>query len=167
MPNKTQMAFARQVYAAAVEANTEIDPAFVTAQAMLETGWDSKVIGQANLFGITKGSQWDGPIVMVKTHEYLKTPNQKFKASDRILSVCKVKGKNLWYYTVERAFKDFPTIGECRRSMSGSSRSRATRMHGHSARMPTSLPARYATGWGASMPQIRHTSPLSPRSSRP
>lgn len=113
MPNKTQMAFARQVYAAAVEANTEIDPAFVTAQAMLETGWGSKVIGQANLFGITKGSQWDGPIVMVKTHEYLKTPNQKFKAPDRILSVCKVKGKNLWYYTVERAFKDFPTIGEC------------------------------------------------------
>ena len=64
MPNKTQMAFARQVYAAAVEANTEIDPAFVTAQAMLETGWGSKVIGNANLFGITKGSQWDGPIVM-------------------------------------------------------------------------------------------------------
>lgn len=56
MPNKTQMAFARQVYAAAVEAKTEIDPAFVTAQAMLETGWGSKVIGQANLFGITKGS---------------------------------------------------------------------------------------------------------------
>lgn len=46
MPNKTQMAFARQVYAAAVEANTEIDPAFVTAQAMLETGWGSKVIGR-------------------------------------------------------------------------------------------------------------------------
>ena len=38
MPNKTQMAFARQVYAAAVEAKTEIDPAFVTAQAMLEIG---------------------------------------------------------------------------------------------------------------------------------
>ena len=50
---------------------------------------------------------------MVKTHEYLKTPNQKFKAPDRVISVCKVKGKNLWYYTVERAFKDFSSIGEC------------------------------------------------------
>ena len=38
MPNKTQMAFARQVYAAAEEAKTAIDPALVTAQAMLETG---------------------------------------------------------------------------------------------------------------------------------
>lgn len=40
MASKAQLAFARQVYAAAVEkAKTEIDPAFVTAQAMLETGW--------------------------------------------------------------------------------------------------------------------------------
>jgi flagellum-specific peptidoglycan hydrolase FlgJ len=57
MASKTQLAFARQVYAAAVEAKTEIDPAFVTAQAMLETGWGARVIGKANLFGITKGSQ--------------------------------------------------------------------------------------------------------------
>lgn len=100
MASKTQLAFARQVYAAAVEAKTEIDPAFVTAQAMLETGWGARVIGKANLFGITKGSQWDGDIVMVKTHEYFKTPKQKFKEPDRIVSVCKVAGKNLWYYTV-------------------------------------------------------------------
>lgn len=113
MASKTQLAFARQVYAAAVEAKTEIDPAFVTAQAMLETGWGSRVIGKANLFGITKGSQWDGDIVMVKTHEYFKTPNQKFKEPDRIVSVCKVAGKNLWYYTVMRAFKDFDSVGDC------------------------------------------------------
>lgn len=93
MASKTQLAFARQVYAAAVEAKTEIDPAFVTAQAMLETGWGARVIGKANLFGITKGSQWDGDIVMVKTHEYFKTPKQKFKEPDRIVSVCKVAGK--------------------------------------------------------------------------
>ena len=101
------------MYAAAVEAKTEIDPAFVTAQAMLETGWGARVIGKANLFGITKGSQWDGDIVMVKTHEYFKTPKQKFKEPDRIVSVCKVAGKNLWYYTVMRAFKDFDSIGDC------------------------------------------------------
>lgn len=113
MPTKAQIIFAQQVYSAAKEANTEIDAAFVTAQAMLETGWGKKVIGKANLFGITKGSQWDGDIVMVKTHEYFKTPDQKFKAPDRILSVCKVKGKNLWYYTVERAFKDFDSLADC------------------------------------------------------
>ena len=76
MPNKTQMAFARQVYAAAVEANTEIDPAFVTAQAMLETGWGSKVIGNANLFGITKGSQWNGPVVMVRPTSISRLPTR-------------------------------------------------------------------------------------------
>ncbi|RGW67899.1 glycoside hydrolase family 73 protein [Segatella copri] len=113
MASKAQLAFARQVYAAAVEAKTEIDPAFVTAQAMLETGWGARVIGKANLFGITKGSQWDGDIVMVKTHEYFKTSKQKFKEPDRIVSVCKVAGKNLWYYTVMRAFKDFDSVGDC------------------------------------------------------
>ena len=59
MPTKAQIIFAQQVYSAAKEANTEIDAAFVTAQAMLETGWGKKVIGKANLFGITKGSQWE------------------------------------------------------------------------------------------------------------
>lgn len=113
MATKAQLAFAKQVLYAALAAKTEINPSFITAQAILETGWGKRIIGKANLFGITKGSQWDGPIVMVKTHEYFKTPNQKFKAPDRILSVCKVKGKNLWYYTVERAFKDFETIGDC------------------------------------------------------
>ena len=47
---------------------------------------------------------------MVKTHEYFKTPKQKFKEPDRIVSVCKVAGKNLWYYTVMRAFKDFDSV---------------------------------------------------------
>ena len=37
MPTKAQIIFAQQVYSAAKEANTEIDAAFVTAQAMLET----------------------------------------------------------------------------------------------------------------------------------
>ena len=69
MATKTQLAFAKQVLYAALAAKTEINPSFITAQAILETGWGKKIIGNAHLFGITKGSQWDGPMVMAKTHE--------------------------------------------------------------------------------------------------
>lgn len=47
MATKQQLAFAQQVYTAARNAETEINPAFVTAQAMLETGWGKRVIGRA------------------------------------------------------------------------------------------------------------------------
>lgn len=113
MATKQQLAFAQQVYTAARNAETEINPAFVTAQAMLETGWGKRVIGRANLFGITKGSQWQGDIVMVRTHEYLKTATFKPTPPDKVVSVCKVKDKPLWYYTMDRAFKDFATIEDC------------------------------------------------------
>ena len=110
MATREQLGFAQRVYTAAKKANTEIDPSFVTAQAMLETGWGKKIIGTANLFGITKGSQWDGNIVMVKTHEYYNTPNFKPTPPDKLVSVCKVAGKQRWHYTMMRAFKDFDTI---------------------------------------------------------
>lgn len=113
MPTKTQLAYAQQVYTAAKEVKTEIAPEFITAQAMYETGWGKKVIGKYNLFGITKGSQWTGKIVMVKTHEYFNTPNQKATPPDRIISICKVKNKKQWYYTMERAFKDFDSLADC------------------------------------------------------
>lgn len=115
MATREQIGFAKRVYAAAKRANQEIDPAFVTAQAILETGWGKKVIGTANLFGITKGSQWKGKIVMVKTHEYYNTPNFKPTPPDKLVSVCKVAGKQRWYYTMMRAFKDFDTIEDCLR----------------------------------------------------
>ena len=115
MATREQLGFAQRVYTAAKKANTEIDPSFVTAQAMLETGWGKKIIGTANLFGITKGSQWDGKIVMVKTHEYYNTPKFKPTPPDKLVSVCKVAGKQRWYYTMMRAFKDFDTIEDCLR----------------------------------------------------
>lgn len=113
MPNKAQLIFAQQVYTAAVNAKTEISPVFIAAQAAFETGWGKKKVGKFNIFGITKGSYWTGKVVMVTTHEYHNTPHLKLPKGDRIISVCKVTGKNLWYYTAERAFKDFDSLEEC------------------------------------------------------
>lgn len=112
MPTKSQIAFAQQVYTAAKTAS-DIAPEFVTAQAMYETGWGKSKVGDFNLFGITKGSNWKGKVVMVKTHEYFKTPNHQPTPPDKIISVCKVKGRNLWYYTMSRAFKDFDSLEDC------------------------------------------------------
>lgn len=112
MPTKSQTAFARRVYAAAVEA-TDISPEFVTAQAILESGWGKSAVGQYNLFGITKGSRWTGKTVLVLTHEYFSTPNRTFTPPERVVSVCKSKVPGRWYYTVYRLFKDFDSLADC------------------------------------------------------
>jgi len=112
MATKSQIAFAQQVYAAARKVS-EIAPDFVAAQAVLETGWGEKKVGKYNVFGITKGSQWNGKVVMVRTHEYFATDGKKFNPPDKIVSICKVKGKKMWYYTVDRAFKDFDSMEDC------------------------------------------------------
>lgn len=114
MATEAQRAFARNIYQAAHK-TTDIAPEFVTAQAILESGWGKSRVGKYNLFGITKGSNWTGKTVLVKTHEYFSTPNRKFTPPERVVSVCKVKGKQQWYYTVYRLFKDFDSLSDCLR----------------------------------------------------
>ena len=70
--------FVAWIYPKAKEMN-EIDPLFVTAQAALESGWGKSAIGN-NLFGITKGTTWAGPVKLIETTEYFSTPNVAFKA---------------------------------------------------------------------------------------
>ena len=110
MATEAQRAFARNIYVAAQQA-TDIAPEFVTAQAILESGWGKSRVGKYNLFGITKGSNWTGKTVLILTHEYFNTPSRTFTAPERVVSVCKTG--NRWYYTVYRLFKDFDSIADC------------------------------------------------------
>lgn len=112
MATEQQKDFARRVYAAAKQA-TDIAPDFVTAQAILETGWGRSKVGKYNIFGITKGSCWTGKTVLVLTHEYFSTPDRKFTPPERVVSVAKCKNGNRWYYTVYRLFKDFDSLEDC------------------------------------------------------
>lgn len=114
MATELQRDFARKIYAAATKA-TDIAPEFVTAQAILETGWGKSRVGRYNLFGITRGTAWTGKTVLVLTHEYFSTPNRTFTPPERIVSVAKIKGKQQWYYTVYRLFKDFDSLEDCLR----------------------------------------------------
>ena len=99
MATEQQRAFARNIYAAALQA-TDIAPEFVTAQAILESGWGKSRVGRFNLFGITKGSIWTGKTVLIKTHEYFNTPSRTFAAPERVVSVTKCKTPGRWYYVV-------------------------------------------------------------------
>src|SRR3712207_1892547 len=112
MGTEAQRAFARSIYAAALE-TTDIAPEFVTAQAILESGWGKSRVGKYNIFGITQGSNWTGKTILVKTHEYFSTPNRTFTPPERVVSVCKLKNKQQWYYTVYRLFKDFDSLSDC------------------------------------------------------
>lgn len=114
MATEAQRDFARAIYVAARKA-TDIAPEFVTAQAILESGWGKSRVGRFNLFGITRGTGWKGKTVLVLTHEYFSTPDRTFSLPERVVSVCKVKNKKLWHYTVYRLFKDFDTLEDCLR----------------------------------------------------
>lgn len=114
MVTEKQKHFARTVYTAARQA-TDIAPEFVTAQAILESGWGKSRVGEHNLFGITKGSKWSGKTVLVLTHEYFNTPDRKFTPPERVVSVAKCKAANRWLYTVYRQFKDFDSLEDCLR----------------------------------------------------
>lgn len=110
---KNNIAFVTRVYPAAERLYRAggVSPLFVTAQAALETGWKIKGIGN-NIFGITKGSNWTGPVSLELTTEYFKTPDVKFKAPERVVSVEQVApGK--YKYRVYRYFRNFASLDEC------------------------------------------------------
>ena len=104
--------FVAWIYPKAKEMN-EIDPLFVTAQAALESGWGKSAIGN-NLFGITKGTTWAGPVQLIETTEYFSTPNVSFKAPEEVLNVTKA-GERKYKYSVKRLFRDYDTVGDCLR----------------------------------------------------
>ena len=90
MTTEAQHTFARTVYAVALCA-TDIALEFVTAQAILESGWGKSRVGRYNLFGITRGTGWTGKTVLVLTHEYFPTPNRRFSPPERGVSIAKCK----------------------------------------------------------------------------
>lgn len=115
MATVKQQQFCRRVYAAAralyeADPQNSVSPRFTTAQAMLESGWGDKAIGN-NLFGMTVGSSWKGKRRMVRTTEYFTTPRKQLRAPERVISV-KAAGNGLYRYTVERLFRDYDSLEE-------------------------------------------------------
>ena len=108
-----QKEFCLRVYKAArlmYEADKEhtVSPLFTTAQAMLESGWGDRAIGN-NIFGVTAGASWTGRKVLVTTTEYFSTPAKTFAAPEGVLSIKKL-GEEKYRYTVRRYFRNYDTL---------------------------------------------------------
>lgn len=111
MATKQQQDFCRAIYKAAQKIG-EISPLFVAAQACLESSWGLKKVGNYNIFGITKGSNWTGKTVLVLTSEVFNVPGKKFYPPEKVVSITKTsQGK--YRYKVYRLFKDFASYDEC------------------------------------------------------
>jgi len=107
-----QREFCKAIYEAAKRLNI-ISPTFVAAQACLESAWGAKKIGQYNIFGITKGSNWPvSRCILVLTTEVFNTPNVRFNAPEKVVSVTKNKSGR-YVYKVYRYFKNFHSYEEC------------------------------------------------------
>lgn len=59
-----------------------IPASFTLAQAALESSWGARAPG-FNLFGVKPGPAWQGEIVMVDTHEYVKGVRTPVKCAFR------------------------------------------------------------------------------------
>ena len=110
---KEQIDFITRLYPAAVRLYKAggICPLFVTAQAALETGYKIKGISN-NIFGITQGTTWTGPVSLELTTEYFKTSNVKFTAPERVVSVTQV-APDKYKYSVYRHFRVYDTLDAC------------------------------------------------------
>lgn len=113
MATKQQQDFCKEVYKTSCKIN-EISPVFVASQACLENSWGAKRVDKYNLFGITKGTGWSGKTVLVLTSEVFPTPNKKFAAPEKVVSVIK-RRDGRYQYKVYRLFKDFASMEDCLR----------------------------------------------------
>lgn len=105
MASKKQQQFCLRVYRAAYslyEADKEgtVSPRFTTAQAMLESAWGARAIGN-NIFGMTAGSSWTGRKRLVQTTEVFSTRYKKFTPPERVLKITAMRNGN-FRYTVLR-----------------------------------------------------------------
>jgi flagellar protein FlgJ len=117
MSTKTErLAFVTAVYPAAYRlymAKDSIHPVFVTAQAAIETGWKVKgAEGTNNLFGITRGSSWRGEVKLCLTTEHFATPDKRFTAPERVVSVTP-EGGGRYAYRVYRLFRVYDSPEAC------------------------------------------------------
>ena len=90
----------------------DLTPEFLIAQAALESGWGSHTIGRFNLFGITRGSGYDGPVVLVTTTEYHSSPSVSYQKPEKVLQVTALMGGH-YRYRVKRLFRDYGSLDEC------------------------------------------------------
>ncbi|WP_321437182.1 glucosaminidase domain-containing protein [uncultured Bacteroides sp.] len=102
--------FIKKIYPEAK--HTDINPVFVTAQAALESAWGAAAIGGTNLFGITKGSNWNGKTQLVLTTEYFKTNQVKFALPEKAVRITPITATK-YKYKVYRLFRVYPTISDC------------------------------------------------------
>jgi flagellar protein FlgJ len=108
-----EMEFIRRVYPAAqrlYESGDGLHPLFVTAQAALETGWKIKSAGN-NIFGITKGASWTGPVNLLQTVEIFSTPDRLFTPPEKVVSVEQL-APDRYRYTVYREFRAYDTLDD-------------------------------------------------------
>ncbi len=106
--------FIREVYPAALEYSktSGISPIFVTAQAALESGWGRSTIGKYNIFGITKGSNWQGRTLLYPTTEFFKRGDLSVQPPEEILRVEKLGKEDCYMYRIMRLFRDYNSLDE-------------------------------------------------------
>jgi flagellar protein FlgJ len=142
-----EAAFIRQVYPAAqrlYESGDGLHPLFVTAQAALETGWKIKTAGN-NIFGVTKGASWTGPVNLLQTVEIFGTPDRQFTPPERTVSVEQF-APDRYRYTVYREFRAYDSLEDSLADhlmlLKGSLYSDAWPYRLTRANMPAALPER-------------------------
>jgi flagellum-specific peptidoglycan hydrolase FlgJ len=94
-------------YAKQSQDKTGVPALVIMAQAALETGWGSTVVGNM-MFGKKDADGQNGNEQLLTTTEYFDNPDKKFPV---VISVTKV-GAKLWKYKIKDWFRKYATPEE-------------------------------------------------------
>lgn len=94
-------------YALVSEEKTRVPALVIMAQAALETGWGSTVVGNM-MFGMKDTDGINGNEQLLTTTEYFDNPDKKFPVIKAITKV----GPKLWKYIVKDYFRKYQTPEE-------------------------------------------------------
>lgn len=95
------------VYALVSQEKTRVPALVIMAQAALETGWGSTVIGNM-MFGMKDTDGVNGNEQLLTTTEYFNNPDKKFPLIKTITKV----GPKLWKYVVKDYFRKYASPEE-------------------------------------------------------
>lgn len=94
-------------HAMKAQEKTSVPALVIMAQAALETGWGSTVVGNM-MFGVKDTDGINGNEQLLTTTEYFNNPDKKFPVVLKVVQV----SKNLWKYTVKDYFRKYATPEE-------------------------------------------------------
>lgn len=95
-------------HAIEVSKTSGIRPEWILAHASLESSWGDRALGN-NFFGVKAPKSWTGQKQLLRTFEYLSSPNESWRFPEVLKVTKSTKFPGKYYYQIRDWFKKYPS----------------------------------------------------------